>query len=330
MLNVSVTGSHLGSLYIEQDGCCPATVTLDHDSDRRLRDVEEGVANGDAISLTNSTAGATTLIQGYGPTMAGCNGSGNLVTVQDDPVPPIVGAATTGIFDLAITQLGPGSARNAAGQTILVGTVSPVEVALTGFGITATQNDGAGVGTGGGTATRNVIHIESITVYGRVTNSFGPLGPPSIVTSQGDGSGDSTTIDSSTVWGNISASQGNGGSDTIYTRSRHGWVDDPGAGGLLIPHYGVVTLSQGDGGGDTIILNSAGSEFAAVNVFNNLDITQGNGDGDVTTVDSTTVVTDNIYRIPGRWCWRYRQHHRQHGWVHDSVRAALRSTTAAI
>ena len=107
--------------------------------------------------------------------MAGCNGSGNLVSVQDDPV-PAPGAATTGIFSLSITQLGSGAAKS-KGQTILVGTTSPVEVALTGFGITATQHDGAA-------SSGNVIHIESITVYGHLTNSFGPGGPPSIVTSQ--------------------------------------------------------------------------------------------------------------------------------------------------
>ena len=192
--------------------------------------------------------------------MAGCNGSGNLVTVQDDPVPPASGAAaTTGIFSLAITQYGSRLRRKSQGQTILVGTVSPVEVALTGFGITATQDDG--LASTGGTSTPNVIHIESITVYGHLTNSFGPGGPPSIVTSQGDGSGDSTTIDSSTVWGNISASQGNGGGDSIYLAADTAGFTTPGAGGLLIPHYGLVTLSQGNGGGDTVILNSAGSEF---------------------------------------------------------------------
>jgi len=253
--------------------------------------VEEGVANGDLISLTNSTAGATSLIQGYGPTMAGCNGSGNLVTVQDDPVPPIVGAAQTGIFDLAITQLGSGAAKS-SGQTILVGNVSPVEVALTGFGIRATQDDGAA-------SSGNLIHIESITVYGHLTNSFGPLGPPSIVTSQGDGSSDSTIIDSSFVWGNISASQGNGGGDSVFMAADTAGFTTPGVGGLLVPFFGVVTISQGNGGGDTVTLNSAGSEFTGVNVFNELVITQGNGGGDAITVDSTIVVTGDIILVQG-------------------------------
>ena len=57
----------LGSLYIEQDGCCVATVTVDHDSVSGSVTVEEGVANGDTISLTNSTAGATVAHPGLWP-----------------------------------------------------------------------------------------------------------------------------------------------------------------------------------------------------------------------------------------------------------------------
>jgi len=293
-LTASVTYSSLGSLYVEQDGCCQASVTLDHDAVAGALTVEEGVYNGDSISLTNSTAGATTLIQGYGPIMAGCNGTGDLVNVQDD------GTATTGIFDLAITQLGLGG-----GEQILVGTVSPVEVGLTGFGIYATQDDGYG---------NNTIHIESITVYGHLTNGFGRYGPPSIVTSQGNGYSDATIIDSSTVWGNISASQGNGSSDSVYLgadsagSTAPAWI--PGLTGspqpgpqphVLVPSYGKVTVSQGSGGNDTILLSSAGSEYNALNVFNNLVITQGlkGGDNDTTIVDSTVVVTGNIIVVQG-------------------------------
>ena len=134
-------------------------------------------------------------------------------------------STTLRYLDLAVAQLGPGGS-----QSILVGTVSEVEVALTGFGITASQTNGGG----------DVIHIESITVYGHLTNSFGPLGPPSIITTQGNGNGDQTTIDSigntilsPSLWGNIEVTQGNGNDDIVtvaaaeagYTTTSAGLLD---------------------------------------------------------------------------------------------------------
>jgi len=144
MLNAEITGSYFSYLLVEQDGCCPADVVMDNDTISGFVTVEEGVSNGDIISLTNSTAGATTFIQGYGPTMTDPNnaqwtGAGDLVNVQDDGTPDTPTKAGTGIFDLAITQLGTGG--TGGGQQILVGTLSPVEVALTGFGIQAVQDD---------------------------------------------------------------------------------------------------------------------------------------------------------------------------------------------
>jgi len=302
-LTASVTGSHLGSLYIEQDGCEPAVVHIDHDAIGGSVYVEEGVANGDVITLTNSTAGATTLIQGYGPTMAGCNGSGNLISVQDD------GTATSGIFDLAITQLGAGGGD----AKILVGTVSPVEVANGGFGIEATQND---TGTSG-SPWSNEIDIESITTYFFPPfNSFGPSGPPSIVTVQGNDGADLTTIDNvgtlaAPFPGNITVTQGNGGGDKVdleadvagfTTPSYVPYLSPTGspqpgplpAGVVLKAYYGKVSVTQGNGGSDLVTLSSFGSEGNGLNYFNCLTITQGNGGGDVVSVDSTVVVTGNI------------------------------------
>ena len=71
---------------IEQDGCCLANVSLNNDAVSGTVTVEEGVYNGDTVSVAASTFGATTITQCYGPTMqANCNGSGDIVTVQDDP-----------------------------------------------------------------------------------------------------------------------------------------------------------------------------------------------------------------------------------------------------
>jgi len=286
ILTASVTVSHLGSLYIEQDGCCLANVTVDHDTIATSLTVEEGVANGDTITLTNSTAGATTLIQGYGPTMPlnpACQGAGDLVNVQDD------GTATTGLLDLLIAQLGSGSG------TILVGTQSEVEVGLAGFGIEATQYDGSG--------STSLIHIESITTYAPTQKSsspFGLLGPPSIITVQHAGFNDKTIIDNAVIPGNISASQGNGGSDIITLNADSAGYTTTGAGGLLKAYYGHVKLTQGNGDGDLVLLSSTGSEGDALNVFaSDLLIVQGNGGGDIVTVDSTDVVTGWIIVVQG-------------------------------
>jgi len=346
VLNASITGSTFSSLYIEQDGCCPASVVLDHDTISGYLTVEEGVANGDYIQLTNSTAGATTLIQGYGPTMtdpanAKWTGAGDVINVQDDGTPNTATKTGTGLLDLCITQLGTGgsgslagsfgvpAAINGGGQQILVGTVSPVEVGLAGFGIKAVQNDSPvplPLQLSGSTPVPvilpNVIHIESITVYGHLTNSIGPNGPPSICTSQGDDSQDSTTIDSSTVFGNISAYQGNGAGDSVKLASDvAGWTTPPPTlpvqpgpqPGYLQSYYGCVTVHQGTAavadqptiptGGDTVTLNSAGSEYQAFNSFNNLVITQcdvsTNFNPNSILVDSTVVVTGNICIFQG-------------------------------
>jgi len=341
ILNVSITNSTLSSVYIEQDGCCPASVVLDHDAISSYLTVEEGVSNGDYIQLTNSTAGATTLIQGYGPTMTDPNnalwtGAGDVITVQDD-FKIVGGVEVGGILDLCIAQLGTGGSGRLAGpnnippaiagggQQILVGNVSPVEVGLFGFGIKAVQHDSpfpipvtlGVVGTAVPVILPNVIHIESITVYGHSSSSL-QNGPPSICTSQGDDSGDSTIIDSSTVWGNISAYQGNGANDSVLLAADvAGWTTPvaggPALGGYLYGNYGCVTVHQGTAavadqpsvltGGDTVTLNSAGSEYEATNVFNNLVITQcdvtGNTNPNSILVDSTDVVTGNILIFQG-------------------------------
>ncbi len=285
VLNATITGSHFSSLYLEQDGCCLADVTLNSDTVTGSVTVEEGVANGDQVYAADDTfQGATTITQYYGPTMSGCYGTGDLVYVNQTPSV----AGTSNIFDLAIYQNGPGT-----GQIIDVGTSYEVEVAITGFGVIAEQPNAGG---------SDLIYIESITVYGHLTNSFLPYGPPSIYTLQGNGGNDTTNIDSSTVWGNISAYQGNsndGSADHIILDADSAGYTTPGAGGLLIPSFGLVTLSQGNGNGDTVFLSSTGTEFDALNVFNNLSITQRNGNSDIVTVDSTVVVTGNIIVVQG-------------------------------
>ncbi|MGA7501496.1 MAG: hypothetical protein WBX00_32590, partial [Isosphaeraceae bacterium] len=270
-LNASITGSHFSSLSIEQDGCCPATVTLNNDVVPGSVTVEEGVANGDVVSAANDTFGATSILQDYGPAVAGCVGTGNDVDVEDSQ-----------ILSLAVVQAGTGNS-----QVITIGVTSEVEVALTGFGVTASQSDGW----------YDVIQIESITVYGRSTSSFAPGGPPNIITTQGNGNYDSTTIDSSVVWGNIEVSQANGNDDSVtIAADTAGYTVS--VGPYLNPEYGLLQIVQGDGAGDSVTLNSAGSEGTAPNVFNCVVIIQSdvgtNTTPDTVLVDSTTVTAGNI------------------------------------
>ena len=64
-----------------------------------------------------------------------------------------------------------------------MGTLSDVQLSIFSFGICGTQlGDGSG----------DVMHVESITMAGRPTNS---VYPPSIVLIQGNGGGDSITVD---------------------------------------------------------------------------------------------------------------------------------------
>ena len=78
MLGVTVTGSQFQSIDISQDGCCPGTVVLHNDVVPGPVFVSLGVANGNDIDLDLDHFGSTVLEEGQGPTMAGCNGTGNL------------------------------------------------------------------------------------------------------------------------------------------------------------------------------------------------------------------------------------------------------------
>jgi len=297
-LTATVTGSHFTALTIEQDGCCPANYTLDHDTVPGAVTLEQGTANGNSVTVTNDTFGATTITQFFAPsvTMGGgnsdsCTGQGDTVTVDDSQ-----------IFSLAVYQNGranPSNGHNGGGMTIDIGTTSDVEVALTGFGVIAEQPYASGGDT---------IHIESITQYGRAPNSW-VHGPPSIYTLQGDGGGETTTVDSSVVFGNISIYQGNGAGDQVFVGN-----DEAGytlaVGPFIEDFFGDLTIVQGNGFADTVTINSVGSEpplnAADVNIFNNVYISQGNGTvgapgdpccggqpgGDTVNLDESVITSD--------------------------------------
>jgi hypothetical protein len=289
-LTASIVRSQFGSLTIEQDGCCPANVTLDRDIITGRVQIYEGIANNDTINISNSWLGATTLVQYFGPRVGVdvehgvCVGSGDRISVNDT----LPGRQ---IFSLDTHQFGPGG-----GQQILIGTTSDVQVALTGPGIFAEQPN-----AGGG----DTIHVEFITTAGRPSNTLGN-GPPSIVTRQGNGNNETTIVDAVTIPGNIDIRQGNGNNDLVHTADNViGFFQR--IGPFIQEFYGFLYILQGNGAGD-IVRNDSDSSEPTVNpagsVYNNVLIQQGNGGGatsgcigfpnftDVVTFNEATVISD--------------------------------------
>ena len=201
----------LGHTLIEQDGCCPATVTMDHDTVSGSLTVEEGVGNGDTITLTDSTAGATTLIQGYGPTMAGCDGTGDWSTSSRTTERPQLGY-------LAWPSASWPRRRPAHPR----GHIARGRGRLTGFGITATQSNA-------GTSARYDPYRIDHVLWPCVQQPIGPVGPPSIVTLRATAALiRPPSITSTTVPGNIHSPRAMAMA-TASTPSRQGWVHDAGS-----------------------------------------------------------------------------------------------------
>ncbi|MGO9596389.1 MAG: hypothetical protein ACLP7Q_00030 [Isosphaeraceae bacterium] len=253
-LSATVTDSQFSSLSIYQTGCCPAEVYLYGDNVAGAVSVTEGLANGDGIVLDaaasgqNDNFGSTTLIQGDGPAVTGCDGSGGSVYVDN-----------TSLKDLTINQ-----ALDGAGQSIAVGTKSGVEVALTSFGILATQGNGD----------NDEIEIVSITTSGRLTNNF-QTGPDSVITGQGNGANDQTRVDSCVVYGNIESTQGDGRYDFVaFYCDTAGWTTTNGP--MIVDNYGLEQIIQGDGDNDTATLDCGQIQNpGAMNIANNVVISQG-------------------------------------------------------
>ncbi len=276
-LSATLTNDQFSALTIFQTGCCSADVDLENDNVTGAVAVTEGVANGNGIVVDGkptsfSTFGSTVLTQFAGPTMAGCNGDGDYIKVDD-----------ANVKDLTMTQGG-----NGKGQCIAVGLHSEVEVSDASFGIVASQGNGNG----------DVIEIVSITTSGKPLNAP-HSGPDSIVTSQGNGNGDFVIVDTAQVWGNISEFQGNGNGDcAAITGDTAGWTVS--AGPTITDFFGTETIIQGNGYADTATLDCGQIEDDLINYANNVFVSQGTslafvgctpGLGDTINVNCTQVVS---------------------------------------
>jgi len=120
------------------------------------------------------------------------------------------------------------------------------------------------------------------------------------VITQGNGGGDTTTVDSTTVvTGDIIVIQGNGAGDIVnITASTAGYTTT--AGPLLVDHGGLLVVIQGNGYEDMITITSVGTEGDFGSVFNNVLLVQGDGlnglpvdclepTGDIICIDQTTI-----------------------------------------
>ena len=87
-------------------------------------------------------------------------------------------------------------------------------------------------------------------------NSIGPNGPPSILTTQGNGAGDSASATNSKLPGNITLKQGNGNADSaLISGVTVGFTVK--IGGKNESFYGNLTINQGTGKGDTAAVKNS-------------------------------------------------------------------------
>jgi len=266
-LNVTVTNSQFQTLAVDQQGCCQAYVDLENDTIPGNVFVSEGVYAGnyknpgDQILVDQSTPkgvfstfGATTLEQGQGPAVTptskcnSCNGAYDVIQVDDAYFQSL-----TISQKLQTTVDANGNPITEGGhQLIEVGQQSDVQLNYQYAGLNATQGNGD----------RDTILICNITSFGPMASSSWLKGPDSIVTTQGSGKNDQTTIANSFVWGNITATQAD-----------------------------VADLTGKDNGDCIIIANSTA-------VLGNIEATQGDGNYDFAAFYGDTTGYTNVIGTP--------------------------------
>jgi len=263
-LHANVDNSQFTALTIYETGCCPDSVELGNDTVPGAVTVQEGVANGDSITLDNGDKfGSTVLAQGVAPTMTGCYGNGDSISVTNADVK-----------DLTMTQTD--------GTNVSIN-VNNVTVSPTSFGVIAQQGNGG----------MDVIALNAVTAPGLSLPPNNTQTIPGIVTCQRNGSCDVTMVSNIVLPGNISMSQGNGDGDyAAVFGSTAGWTVP--AGPYIQDYYGVLCITQGSGYNDMVDLDLGNS-------FNNVNITQGDsiafpgcfpGLGDEVDIEATDVVSD--------------------------------------
>ena len=329
-LNVSMDSSAWNSLSINQDGCCPALVSLTNDTSGSVT-VKEGWGDNSNITLTNDKFLVTNLEQYNGThdtTSANCNGLNDSINVTNSSM-------TT----LNISQSRTDNTAAGANNSV---NVDGVLVASTGFGVKVSQGNG-----NGDTATVNNVNLQAPTnkpfLAGISVTQGSGNGDTATVTNstvsrditvkQGSGAGDTATVDTVTsTLGGISVSQTDGKQDTATVSNSSAKLDvtvTQGDGGLdtatvlnvtaggaisvtqglalptgLPPHGGDTALvSTSTAGGDVTILqkddstkgsspNNKATIQDVTSTFGGISITQGSAAGDVALIDPSSAFGD--------------------------------------
>lgn len=143
-------------------------------------------------------------------------------------------------------------------------------------------------GDGGGDTTT----VNAITASGVLPNNW-QYGPPSICIVQGNGGGDMATASNSVLPGNISICQGNGDGDmAMILGDTIGIVE--GFGPYAEDYFGCATITQGTGKGDVAVLN--GDAVNNVTIYQAATVAPGTicawALNDVAEINDTTVTSD--------------------------------------
>jgi hypothetical protein len=150
-----------------------------------------------------------------------------------------------------------------------------------------------GVVTWQGNGDGDTATVNAVTTAGIINPNNLVKGPPSICITQGNGNGDMATVTNTTLPGNISIYQGNGAGDMaqVVGDTIGFWIP---FGPYAAEYFGDVTICQGNGASDVAILDGG-------DVVNDVYITQGNGTpftgcvlpaGDIAQINDTTVTSD--------------------------------------
>jgi hypothetical protein len=248
MLTLDVDDSTFLSISVQQRGCCAAHVSLTNDTAGAVT-VSEGWWDGDTIFLENDHFGVTVLAQEQGakPTAPNCNGNGDTITVLDSTVTELTVTQGSGNNN-CVTIDGLGVAKDRAG---------------TNFGVIITQGDGKG----------DCAFVNNVFISN--PNANYPPGCAGVSITQGNGAGDVAQVTNSTFPGNLLIHQGNGDFDSALA-----FNDLVGSPGDL--KCGWIHLEQGNGYTDTATVLDSATWM--------LEITISQGDGQC----DSAFVTDSV------------------------------------
>lgn len=301
-LAVNIEDSSFATLAITQTGWSQSDVNLSNNTIYGNVSVSQG--NGDHNSITVGSGnifGSTTLVQGAGGPSTSFGDSDR------------ISVSNSSLNNLLIKQLLDGADNQIAIDALSIALINPTGPLQ---GITTIQGNGA----------RALVTVNDVATVTTTTQQI-PIRPgfglSNVVLVQGDGSGDSAVVKSSSVPGSITIKQGDilgnpSGDTALVSDVTVGYAQgtpiiDELVGNISIIQgdaldiatvvnsiaVGDVSISQGNGGGTST--SAAGDHAVITNVTagvaigddkygGNLIITQGTGSGASATVSGTTAV----------------------------------------